>query len=75
MGMTHHYLNHHAAIRAGKAGCTSGIDKLRDKRAVQTVKGENGPEEMDNVRDKKHRHPHRSTIHKLARNREDNHTI
>jgi hypothetical protein len=75
MGMTHHNLNHHAAIRAGKARGTSGIDNLRDKRTVQTIEGANGPKEIDNVRDKKHRHPHRSKIHKFARNREDNHTI
>jgi len=38
-------LDHHAAIaaaaaaiRSGKTGCTSGINKLRDTRTTQTVK-------------------------------------
>jgi hypothetical protein len=75
MVLTHHDLNHHAAIRTGKTRCTSGIDNLRDKGTVQTVGGANGPIEKDNLRDKKHRHPHPSKIHKLARGREDNHTI
>ena len=75
MGMTHHDLDHHAAIRTSEARGTSGIDNLRDERAVQIIEGANGPKEMDNVRDKKHRHPHRPEIHKFARNREDNHTI
>ena len=74
-GLTHHNLNHHAAIRTGKARCTCGIDNLRDKGTVQTIEGANGPKKIDNVRHKEHRHSHCSEIRKLARDREDNHTI
>jgi len=31
-------LDHHAAIRSGKTGCTSGINKLHDTHTTQTVK-------------------------------------
>ncbi len=73
--LTHHNLNHHAAIRASKTRCTSGIDKLRDKGTTQMVEGKSELERVDNVRDKEHRHSHRSKIHEHARRREDDHTI
>ena len=36
--LTHYNLNHHAAIRTGKARCTSGIDNLRNKSTTQLSK-------------------------------------
>lgn len=38
MRLTHHNLDHHAAVRAGKTGCASGINQLRDERTAKRRK-------------------------------------